>query len=190
MKKFLKSKGFLVTALSISCIAILAVCWFVGRDTKTAFLPDEQPPDATQEEWKDTPETSGGSTWEHADAAVTDQNGAAEKLEEYPKVAEESEQESVIDFVPAETKDETPPPPPEGKTILTDPGEEHPLNPAPETTPSSTDTGKDNTPAAGSTNENGAVYDPVFGWVVPGQVNQSTVDSGGDPNKMVGNMGN
>ena len=119
---------------------------------------------------------------------MTDQNGAAEKLEEYPKVAEESEQESLIDFVPAETKDETPPP--EGKTILTDHGEEHPLNPAPETTPSSTDTGKDNTPAAGSTNENGAVYDPVFGWVVPGQVNQSTVDSGGDPNKMVGNMGN
>ena len=44
MKKFLKSKGFLVTALSISCIAILAVCWFVGRDTKTAFLPDEPSP--------------------------------------------------------------------------------------------------------------------------------------------------
>ena len=35
-----------------------------------------------------------------------------------------------------------------------------------------------------------AVYDPVFGWVVPGQVNQATVDSSGDPNKMVGNMGN
>ena len=30
----------------------------------------------------------------------------------------------------------------------------------------------------------------VFGWVVPGQVNQSTADSGGDPNKMVENMGN
>ena len=56
--------------------------------------------------------------------------------------------------------------------------------------PSSKDTGKDETPAAGSTNENGAVYDPVFGWVVPGQVNQTTVDSGGDPGKMVGNMGN
>jgi hypothetical protein len=111
MKKFLKSKGFPVTVLSVSCIAILAACWLAGRDTKTAFLPDEQPPDATQEEWKDTPETSGGSTWEHADAAVTDQNGAAEKLEEYPKVAEESEQKSVIDFVPAETKDETPPRP-------------------------------------------------------------------------------
>ena len=43
MKKFLKSKGFLVTVLSVSCIAILAACWLVGRDTKTAFLPDGQP---------------------------------------------------------------------------------------------------------------------------------------------------
>ena len=38
------------------------------------------------------------------------------------------------------------------------------MNPAPETTPSSTDMGKDSTPPAGTTNENGAVYDPVFGW--------------------------
>ncbi len=190
MKKILKSKGFLVTVLSVSCIAILTACFLAGRDTKTAFLPDEQPPDATQEDWKDTPETSGGSSWEHANAAEPGQDVAGEKLEDYPKVAEEAEQEVVIDFVPAETKDETPPPPPEGKTVTAAPGGEHPVNPAPETASSSADSGNDKTPPAGSTNENGAVYDPVFGWVVPGQVNQTAVDSGGDPNKMVGNMGN
>ena len=27
MKKYLKSKGFLVTVLFVSCIAILAACW-------------------------------------------------------------------------------------------------------------------------------------------------------------------
>ena len=111
-------------------------------------------------------------------------------MDDYQSVAEESEQLVVADFFPTETKDETPPPPPEGKTVITDPGEDHPVNQAPETAPSSTDTGKDSTPPAGTTNENGAVYDPVFGWVVPGQVNQATVDSSGDPNKMVGNMGN
>ncbi len=189
MKKIFKSKGFLVTVLSVSCIAILAACWLVGRDTKTAFLPDGQPPDAVQEDWKDTPDATE-STWEHADSSIHNQDNAADKLEDYPKVAEESEQEVVVDFVPTETKEETPPPPPEGKTVITDPGENHPVNPAPETAPSSTDTGKDSTPPAGTTNENGAVYDPVFGWVVPGQVNQTTVDSSGDPNKMVGNMGN
>lgn len=171
MKKILKSKGFLVTAFFVSCIAILAACWLARREPKTAFLPDEQPPDATQEEWKDTPKTAEDDSRNHTDAGIPGQSNAEEKLEEYPKVAEESKQEVVIDFVPAETKDETPPP-------------------APETPPSPTDNGMDNTPAAGSTNENGAVYDPVFGWVVPGQVNQSTVDSSGDPDKMVGNMGN
>ena len=95
MKKFLKSKGFLVTALSISCIAILAVCWFVGRDTKTAFLPDEPSPDAVQEEWTDTPDTAG-SSWEHADSGIPSQSSTEEKLEDYPKVAEESEQEAFI----------------------------------------------------------------------------------------------
>ena len=39
--------------------------------------------------------------------------------------------------------------------------------------------------APGSSNGNGAVYDPVFGWVVPGDVQQSTGDSDGDLNKQV-----
>lgn len=41
----------------------------------------------------------------------------------------------------------------------------------------------------GSSNGSGAVYDPVFGWVVPGDVQQSTGGSDGDLNKQVGNMG-
>ena len=134
MKKVFKSKGFFVTILSVSCTAILAACWLVGRDTKTAFLPDDQPPEAVQEEWKDTTDATAGSC-EHADSNVRNQDSVEDKLEDYPKVAEESEQEIVVDFVPVETKEETPPPPPEGRTVITDPGEEHPLNPAPETTP-------------------------------------------------------
>lgn len=108
MKKFFKSKGFLVTVLSVSCIAILAVCWLVGRDTKTAFLPDGQPPAAVQEEWEDTPDAMGSSQ-ALTDSGIPSQDGAEEKLEDYPKVADDSEQEVVIDFTPAETKDETPP---------------------------------------------------------------------------------
>lgn len=192
MKKILRSRGFLVTVLSVSCFAILAVCWMLSQDTKTSFLPDEQPPDTVQEEWKDTPDSTdpAGSSQNRTDAGIPGQNSAEEKLEGYPKVTEESEQEIVIDFVPEETKDETPPPPPEGRTVTADPGGEHPVNPAPETASAPAETGKEDTPAPGSTNENGAVYDPVFGWMVPGQVNQSAIDSSGDPNKMVGNMGN
>lgn len=192
MKKILKSKGFLVTVLSVSCIAILIACLWVSRDTKTVFLPDEPPPDTAQENWTDTPKSvTESSSWNHTESSKHAQEDADGKLEEYPKVTEENEQEVVLDFIPAETKEESAPPsPPEGKTTMADPGEEHPLNPAPEADASSADTGTDGTPSAGSTNENGAVYDPVFGWVVPGQVNQSSIDSSGDPNKMVGNMGN
>ena len=49
---------------------------------------------------------------------------------------------------------------------------------------------KEDPPAPDGNPGNGAVYDPVFGWVVPGKVVQSSMDSPGDPDKMVGNMGN
>lgn len=37
-------------------------------------------------------------------------------------------------------------------------------------------------------NSNGEVFDPVFGWVRPGNSEQRPIDSDGDPNKMVGSM--
>ena len=32
MKKFFQSKGFIVSALAVLCVAILGICWFVSRD--------------------------------------------------------------------------------------------------------------------------------------------------------------
>ena len=32
MKKFFQSKGFIVTSLTVLCVAILGVCWFASRD--------------------------------------------------------------------------------------------------------------------------------------------------------------
>ena len=85
------------------------------------------------------------------------------------------------------------PPAPEGKTEREDPGEDHPVNSDPEvpkvTTPPAENEPANNEPAPGASNGNGAVYDPVFGWVVPGDVQQSVGDSDGDINKQVGNMG-
>ena len=72
-------------------------------------------------------------------------------------------------------------------------GQGHAVNPDPSvpevTAPPAEQTPPSNEPAPGSSNGNGAVYDPVFGWVVPGNVQQSTGDSDGDLNKQVGNMG-
>lgn len=79
------------------------------------------------------------------------------------------------------------------KTEIKDPGQEHAVNPDPSvpevTALPAEQTPPSNEPAPGSSNGNGAVYDPVFGWVVPGDVQQSTGDSDGDLNKQVGNMG-
>ena len=105
----------------------------------------------------------------------------------------ETEDEVVIDFTDTEKPETTPPPVPEGKTEREDPGEDHPVNPDPEvpkvTTPPAEKEPANNAPAPGASNGNGAVYDPVFGWIVPGNGQETIGDSDGDINKQVGNMG-
>lgn len=195
MKKFIRSKKFIVSALSAACICILAACLFVNRGQRNEFKPEETTPTTTNEEWQETSPPTSALAKETSAADIPKET---ETVEAYPQVVKESVGESttevVIDFTPTtaakQTIQETPPPAPEGKTIIEDPGPEHPVNPAlevtapPEETPASTE------PVPGSSNGNGAIYDLVFGWVVPGEVQSSTISSDGDPNKMVGNMGN
>ena len=113
--------------------------------------------------------------------------------EEYPKATSQTEDEVVIDFTDTEKPEDTPPPVPEGKTEIKDPGQGHAVNPDPSvpevTAPPAEQAPPSNEPVPGSSNGNGAVYDPVFGWVVPGNVQQSTGDSDGYLNKQVGNIG-
>ena len=190
MKKFFQSKGFIVSVLVVLCVAILGVCWFVSRDRTDEFRPDESPPSSTSSDWSDGGVQSGDGGG-GADAYAPGQSSSAE--EEYPKVTSESEGEVEIDFTDTEKPEETPPPVPEGKTEIEDPGEEHEVNPDPAvpevTAPPAEESTSSNEPAPGSSNGSGAVYDPVFGWVVPGDVQQSTGGSDGDLNKQVGNMG-
>lgn len=201
MKNFFKSRGFIITTLSVLCIAVLGICWYVGRDKTEAFIPDESPPATVSSEWDENgtkTEAEAKSTRPSPSYPAT----AAAETEAYPKVEKTDSEETVVSFTPTEKPKETTPPAPEGKTILKDPGPAHPINPTPAATeapapteaPTPTETPAPaeppapTEPPAGSTNQNGAVYDPVFGWVVPSEVIQSTIDSDGDPNKMVGNM--
>lgn len=101
----------------------------------------------------------------------------------------ETEQLVTIDFTP-ETEELQPEPPeiPTAEADATNP-EQPPAYTSEELEPASTaPPTQPNTPAAGASNGNGAVYDPVFGWVVPSTADQNTMDSSGDPDKMVGNM--
>lgn len=186
MKKIFKSKGFIVTSLAVLCVAILGTCWYASRDKSDPFLPDESPPVSnTSGDWSE----NGSQTGNGIDSDAYTSPQPTTPAEEYPKVAEESGDEVVIEFTDTDKPEVTPPPTPEGKTVQEDVGPAHEVKPDPKVTAPEPKTPTSNKPAAGSTNGNGAVYDPVFGWVVPGEVQQSTGDSDGDINKIVGNMG-
>lgn len=51
MKKIFKSRGFLITMLSVCCVAILGICWTVNRDKNSPFTADEPPPSTVSQEW-------------------------------------------------------------------------------------------------------------------------------------------
>ena len=128
MKKFFQSKGFIVTSLTVLCVAILGVCWFASRDCTEDFKPEESPPSSTTSDWSDGGTQTDGESG--AGAYTPGQSSSPE--EEYPKVTSETEDEVVIDFTDTEKPETTPPPAPEGKTEREDPGEDHPVNPDPE----------------------------------------------------------
>lgn len=180
MKKLLKSRAFQAAALSIACIGILAVCFLAGRDGEEPFQPEEVSAESQPQEWTEPRATARPAVTENH-AAPTPAKTPEDILESYPQVVEESEAGAVIDFTPdaPELKEDPPAPPaPQGGTK------------DPETPPSYEPEAVEPAPAPDGNPGNGAVYDPVFGWVVPGKVVQSSMDSPGDPDKMVGNMGN
>ena len=53
MKNFLKSKGFLVSALILSCIGILIACWYVSRDQTSDFQPAETSNVIQSQNWEE-----------------------------------------------------------------------------------------------------------------------------------------
>lgn len=60
--------------------------------------------------------------------------------------------------------------------------------PEPESPKPETPSPSESTPQMDGVREDGAVYDPVFGWVIPSEIIQIEGHSDGDPNKMVGHM--
>lgn len=182
LKNLLKSKGFLVSVFIVVIVAILLICWFVSRKPADNFQPEEPVIGSAATEWQDTPSPT-------AAPGITGQpSGAAATPETYPKVTAENDMDVVIDFTPgAEELQPEPPAPPVSQEDNTDPSE--PPSYEPEETSPEPSAPAPQAPEAGSSNGNGAVYDPVFGWVVPGDAQQSVGDSDGDINKMVGNMG-
>lgn len=180
MKKLFTSKPFIISALCLLSVGILATCWIVSNDDYTIFTPEPPQESTPVDAWVEKP--SG------PEATALNPGANTEDKDTYPKIVEDNGQEVVIDFTPTQSSAPEPPEAPTGKTETADePGSAHPVNPDPKVT--APEPSKPSGPTPGSTNENGEFYDPVFGWVKPGKVNQQDIDSEGDPNKMVGNMG-
>ena len=198
-RNIFKSKAFPAAALSAACIGILAATFFIGREEKHDFQPEEPTPGPIAQEWQETPSPAvparpqatpvptGNNAGTVGTPVPAQEQPRDDVLASYPKVTGETDELVTIDFTPETEELQTEPPEaPTAGADATNP-EQPPsytpeeLEPEPTSPPAAA-------PAAGATNENGAVYDPVFGWVVPSTVEQTPMDSAGDPDKMVGNM--
>ncbi len=189
-KKILTSKPFIAGTLVVLCVGILVVCLVIrGNNEEGEFVPTPSSTPTPIESWKENP----SATMAEKETGKDNNTGDSSKEEEYPKVVETDEEQTVVDFTdPTPEKSEEAPPAPEGKTEI-DPGPSHPVQKDPTVTPKpskqeSKPSNSSAAPAPGSKNEKGQVYDPAFGWVTPSKVHQETIDGDGDPNKMVGEM--
>lgn len=185
MKKLLTSKPFLASALTLASIAIVAVCIFVSGDKPPEFVPEQPQQTQTVSDWSE----SGGT--EKPPASTTTPASDSEQ-EVYPKVTQDDGENVVIDFTPpkssAEAEQAEPPEMPEGKTEVQEPEPSHPVNPDPAVKAPEPEPEQSSGPAPGSTNDQGQVYDPAFGWVTLSPVEQIPTDNDGDINKQVASM--
>lgn len=188
LKQFLTSKSFLLGMLVVLCVGILIICLAVGRDKGCEFVPEPPATSSPTDSWEENGGAPSASPSEGGNFDVV--LPSKEPEPSFPQVSAETEEQTVVDFTDPEPDKPEAPPAPEGKTVQEAPGPEHPVNPNPAVTPPPTpEPSQPSGPQPGDTNSQGQVYDAAFGWVTPSRVEQIPVDSDGDPNKMVGQMG-
>ena len=187
MKKFLTSKPFLVTVLAVLCIAVVGGCLFLNRDKGTDFVPEPPQESESVSDWKENGANPGGTK-----PAVTVTPDPTQRQEAYPKVVEDDGKDTVIEFTPPQSSEAEAPEAPAGKTEIEKPQQKpeisHPVTPDPSVKPPEQKPQQPSSPAPGSVNDKGQVYDAAFGWVTLSPVEQIPTHNDGDPNKQVGSM--
>ena len=197
-KSVLASKPLIISVLALLCVGILIVCLVLGNDKNNEFTPDSS--DYSQsiepiETWTEKPASPVNSPANlQVTETVSPEQQPITEVPQYPLVIYEDENETIIDFTPSVSPESNRTPPSESDASEDKPSIEYESpqiegeGEKPTPSPSSTQPPSQTTPP-GSTNEQGQVYDPVFGWVYPGNVNQQDTGSDGDLNKQVGTMG-
>lgn len=185
MKKFLTSKPFLVTALIVLCVSVVAVCLFLNWDRGTEFIPEPPQQSESVSDWTENGDSVAGTK-------PSETNKPAQEQAVYPKVVEEDSDNTVIEFTPPQSSEAVAPEVPAGKTEIEKPQQKpevsHPVTPDTNVKPPEPKPQEPSGPAPGSVNDKGQVYDAAFGWVTPSQTVTIPSDNDGDPNKMVGSM--
>ena len=190
-----KKKIAIISGLSVLCIAILAGAYFLTREPERDFTPASADRADVTDTWNENSNTDTplpSATPESTQTVGTPSDSTQ-------KVVSEDETGSTSSLSDSSTKEdasqEKPETPPETDDDLTDPDKQ------PEYAPSVPEPSKEPTPTpqpeqsastgGGSTDDShpGQVYDPVFGWVTPSDVQQDNIDSDGDINKQIGTMG-
>lgn len=178
-----QKKVFLAVGLCIVCAGVLLACFLMTRDRAPEFTPDPVQTD-TPSDWEEN--NSRTDNGEYAAGG----NSPAVSDEEYPKETQDADGNVDIEFTPS--SDDLKPDAPEAPTTdadNTDPAAPPAYTPEEVQPPAVSEPPASNTPEPGSRREDGAVYDRVFGWIMPSDVEQTPIDSEGDLNKMVGEMG-
>ena len=193
MKKLVTSKPFIAGSLAVLCVAILAVCLLWNNGVTNPFVPDPTLTADPIDSWTENTVPSAGSAesvshnpaWQPSGGQAWQPSGgqSAKDSDEFPRIVEENKDKNEVIIQFSDTEQIREAPPDEAGTDQKDMPSQQPA----EAEKSRSDPPAD-TPKAGSTNDKGEVYDPVFGWVKPSQVEQKDDNSSGDPNKIIGNM--
>jgi len=185
MQKSKNPKMFIVGTAAVIFICVLTFFFVGGKNGRSEFIPESPEPVAVIESWTENTTSTIENTENSRNNPFNQPTEKQTTIQtEEPTQTEETTESAVIIYFNEPTPPKEPPPDITGT---------NPDEPAPAESPDHVGQPHDNpvpdSTVAGNRNNKGEVYDPVFGWVTPGKAEQKNVDSQGDPNKMVGNMG-
>ena len=197
MNKDNKRKNTLtICGLSVLCIGVLAVAFFLTRKPQTEFVPAAVETSTQTDSWeeKTVPEAESA-----AESSSPSNNIEGTQTDNTQKVISEDETTTASSLSDTKTREESAKEMPSEKPVTNEdttnpenPPEYDSNVPQPQAPTASPENNSDtSTPPAAEDEEShaGQIYDPVFGWITTGPTYQETIDSTGDINKQVGTMG-
>lgn len=197
MNKDNKRKNTLtICGLSILCIGVLAVAFFLTRKPQTEFVPAAVETGTQTNSWEEKTAPEAESA---AESASPSNKIEGTQTDNTQKVISEDETTTASSLSDTKTREESAKEMPSEKPV-TNEDTTNPEKPpeydsnVPQTqapaAPPENNADTSTPPAAeDEASHAGQIYDPVFGWITTGPTYQETIDSTGDINKQVGTMG-